>query len=249
MFIDRYESLMTVKNLKERFIAGVDLTFDDGSPFPDSLFEYCISSAISTLEHELDIYIAPVQKADDVDFRTPNFYNWDFVQLDHYPIVSVDKWEVIFPSNQTLFEYPLSWIRLDADKGVVRLFPDRGQIPQWMVNASFYPYLVMGQSNLPHFYKIHYTAGFDVEKIPFAINEVIGIMASMLPLDIAGDLIAGAGIASSSVGLDGISQSISTTASATNAGYGARIISLKSRLKEHMTTLRNYYKGIIYDSI
>lgn len=246
---DRYEPVLTLQTFKTRYLLGVNLTLDDGTPYPDELFEYCIQSAISMIEHDLDIYISPSPKVDNVDFRAPNYMNWNYVQLDHYPVSEVTKWEVIFPSNTTLFEYPKEWIRLDADKGILRLFPDQGNIPQWMVSASFLPQLVMGASHLPHFYKISYVAGFPEDQIPYAINEAIGLTASMLPLDIAGDLIAGAGIANYSISIDGMSQSIGTTSSATNSGYGAKILSFKGRLKETMKILRDYYKGIIFDSI
>jgi len=249
MSLDRNEGLLTVEALKTRFLLGINLTLDDGTPYPDEFFEYNIKSAISLLEHELDIYITPTDKIDKIDFRSPNYYNWNFVQLDHYPVIEVSKWEVIFPSNSTLFEYPVEWIRIDNDKGILRLFPDQGNIPQWMVNASFLPYLVMGHSHLPHFYNVTYKAGFAEDAIPFAINEAIGLISSMLPLDTAGDLIAGAGIANYSISIDGQSQSIGTTSSATNSGYGARLNSYKDRLKNNMNTLRNYYKGILFDSI
>jgi hypothetical protein len=175
--------------------------------------------------------------------------NWNYVQLDFYPIINIEKWDVIFPANSTLFTYPNEWIRIDKDKGVLRLFPDEGNIPQWVANTKFLPYLIPGYSQVPHMYEIHYNAGFSYDQIPFIINDAVGLIASMLPLDTAGDLIVGAGIASSSISLDGLSQSVGTTSSATNAGYGARMLSYKNRLKERMTTLRNYYKGIIFDSI
>jgi hypothetical protein len=66
----------------------------------------------------------------------------------------------------------------------------------------------------------------------------------MGPLNIAGDLIAGAGIATKSLSMDGLSQSISTTASATNAGYGARILQYNKHIEESMKTLKAYYTGI-----
>jgi hypothetical protein len=74
--------------------------------------------------------------------------------------------------------------------------------------------------------------------------KAIGMIAAITPLDVAGDLIAGAGIANFSVGVDGLSQSIGTTASATSAGYGARIISFQNQLKSLMTQLRAKYRMI-----
>ena len=78
---------------------------------------------------------------------------------------------------------------------------------------------------------------------PPAILDSIGLLAAMLPLDTAGDLIVGAGIASKSMSMDGLSTSINTTASSTNAGYGARMLSYKNRLKDNLTRIRRDYRA------
>ena len=54
----------------------------------------------------------------------------------------------------------------------------------------------------------------------------------------------GAGIASYSLGIDGLSQSISSTSSATNAGYGARILGYVDDLKKVLPILISKYGGM-----
>jgi len=86
---------------------------------------------------------------------------------------------------------------------------------------------------------------WDVEcphDIPADVMHVGGMYASMFLLNPAGDMVAGAGIASKSVGVDGLSQSISTTASATNAGYGSRIIQYWNDIKMQLPALRAKYR-------
>lgn len=65
--------------------------------------------------------------------------------------------------------------------------------------------------------------------MPMDLINLTGKLATFGPLGIAGDLILGAGIAAQSIGVDGLSQSISSTSSATNAGYGARINPISER--------------------
>tara|TARA_R110000824_G_scaffold355998_1_gene543213 strand:- start:291 stop:521 length:231 start_codon:yes stop_codon:yes gene_type:complete len=65
--------------------------------------------------------------------------------------------------------------------------------------------------------------------------------ASIGVFDIAGDLVAGAGIASLSISVPGLSQSIGTTSSATNSGYGARIKSYQEQIKKALPNLRRFY--------
>ena len=84
---------------------------------------------------------------------------------------------------------------------------------------------------------------------PADLLDLVGIVASMLPLDTAGDLIAGAGIATTSISLDGISQSVGTTASATNSGYGARVIQYRKRLEVQLLAAQSRWKPTLMGAI
>lgn len=88
------------------------------------------------------------------------------------------------------------------------------------------------------------TISYKLHTIPPLIIKAILYTAAMLPLDTAGDLLAGAGIGQFSVGVDGLSQNIATTASATSAGYGAKIISYREQLKSTMQALKSKYRSV-----
>lgn len=77
--------------------------------------------------------------------------------------------------------------------------------------------------------------------IPPNILHVASMWSAMWCLNTAGDLVTGAGIASSSTSLDGISQSVSSTSSATNAGYGSRIIQYKKDIAQAIAALQGVY--------
>lgn len=83
-----------------------------------------------------------------------------------------------------------------------------------------------------------------VDTLPSDIVRAVALKASMLTLDVAGDLIAGAGLASVSTSMDGLSQNINTTASATNSGYGARVLQFTKEYKELIATLRATYRSM-----
>ena len=82
---------------------------------------------------------------------------------------------------------------------------------------------------------------YKLHTVPQGLIQAIGFVAAALPLDTAGDLIAGAGIGSFSIGVDGLSQSVATTSSATNAGYGAKLISYRNQVKQILKTYRSDY--------
>lgn len=74
--------------------------------------------------------------------------------------------------------------------------------------------------------------------------DFVGLVASLLPLDTAGDLIIGAGISSQSLSMDGLSQSISTTSGVENSGYGARAVQYGKRIEKITKTLTRHYRPV-----
>lgn len=236
--------LITKQWLIDRYLVGVDLTDDQGNPFPDAVFTSQILSAISWIEGELQIVLDPVtvtnEKHDDSEgmFMWPNFGPID---LRKRPVRSITGCTVAWGNNQSQ-ALPVEWLNMSGEapdfQGEMVIIPT-SQAPT-IVSSYGLPWGFRDVS--PLWYRISYTAGYaapgDVDP---AILDVIGLRAAMLALDIAGNLIAGAGIANKSVSLDSLSTSVGTTSSATNSGYGSTIISYRDRIKAILPTLRSKY--------
>ena len=102
--------------------------------------------------------------------------------------------------------------------------------------------------NIPDYWNYQYITGFDLDNLPWDLIGIIGKLATFGPLNIAGDLILGtAGVASQSLSIDGLSQSISTTASATSAGYNARLINYGKEITETVKRIEGIYKGLQFE--
>ena len=233
--------------VKDTFLFGVNLNDDNGNELPDAAINFYIASAVTWLERELGIYINPVEITDERhDYYVRDYESYAFLKAFHYPIREVTKVAMRFPlsSNEVVFDP--SWYRAESISGQINLIPEAGSLSTLMIGngGSFLPLSYAGRGYMPHVMSIDYKAGFEEGEIPEDILNLIGMKASLGPLNIAGDLIAGAGIASKSISLDGLSESVSTTSSATNAGYGARIIQYEKQIKEAISLLRRSYKGI-----
>lgn len=239
-------TIMSVSDLKQIYLFGLDLTNDAGEDFPDILFEWGIRWAIDWAQHLLDIKIKPTALEERYDYYRVDYQNWATIDLREAPVISVEEYAVTWPSNTDVIVFPEEWIHLRPDSGQVNILPTSGTLSQVLLTAggSFMPLVASGMDFVPGVIRIKYTAGFAEGEVPMAIRDMIGKMASFAPLNIAGDLIVGAGIASKSLSIDGLSQSINTTSSATNAGYGARLVQYSKELKEVVPTLKRYYKGI-----
>lgn len=239
-------SILTVSELKQRYLFGIDLTDDSGAELPTAVFEHYIAAAIASLEHELDIPIFPTSFCDFHDYYRNDYQAFNFIKVDNRPLISVEEFRVQYPSGQTVIVFPNEWLRLNKPEGHIQIVPTAGTLSEILVGqgGSFLPMVYNGMENLPHLFEIQYTSGFGSGQVPRNIIDIIGKMASLGPFNIFGDLIAGAGIANLSLSLDGLSQSIGTTASATNAGYGARLIQYGKEIKEAIPNLRRYYQGM-----
>lgn len=237
--------ILSVQELKDVYLYGLDLTDDAGNPYPDVVFEWSIRFAIDWIEKELDILTRPTAIEERKDYYRRDYESWAFLRLDQSPVISVEKISIIWPSGQPVLEFDPSWINLRKDLGQVNIVPSAGTLSQYLITAggSFLPLLAGGRDFIPDLFKVEYTAGFEHGKLDMSIRELIGKKASFGPLNIAGDLLGGAGIASQSIGIDGLHQSFNTTSSATNSGYGARLLQYGKEAKEQLETLKRYYKG------
>lgn len=240
--------VLSVQDLKTNFLFGVSFKDDDGNDFPDSLFEFYIRSAQEWLQREVQALLFPTDISTEVhDYDFNDFLQYGFVKLHWAPVRSVTRYDIRFPmSSQTLSLNP-DWFRVNAMSGTVNLIPVAGSISNMLIGmgGGFLPSLYGANPYVPMVIEVDYSAGFASQSlIPNDILEVIGMKASMGPLNIAGDLLGGAGIASKSLSVDGLSESISTTSSPEFAGYGARINQYIKQIPLHLAAIKDNLRGI-----
>jgi len=258
-FNTKSEALVDVDKLRGVYLFGLDIKNPNtGKPLPDDVYQQYIDNAVSMLEHYLDISITPVRDhVEHKDYRLNDYADWGFYYLNNFPAICIRKIELVYFRDENgdpevVQTIPNNWVRLQAHDGIVRLipnarFPANLQISQ---TGSYFPEILRSQF-VPHLWQITYDYGFEPGKIPVLVNQAISILASIQALVVGGNLVLGAGIAGSSISLDGLSQSIQTTQSAENSAYSATIKDYGDRLfgktKDDptaiLTILKKYYKG------
>ena len=240
--------VLTVDELKTNYLFGLDMTDEQGNEFPDSLYEWYIKSAVSLAETQLDLPIRPLtfsEEAEKLDLFRQDYNKFVSLQLSHFPILSVEEVKIVVPTNQTVITFDLDWLEIDKDAGQLNIIPGSGSAGIIALGAAgvLLPFYYRSINWLPLVFRVKYTAGFT--DVPFALKNYVGMMAAMGPLHLAGDLIIGAGISAQTIGMDGLTQQISSTASATNSGFGARIVNYNKQLERERQVLREYYKGVM----
>lgn len=250
--------IISIDELKELYLFGVDLTNDQGTPYPNSIFGHYIRSAVDWIEKELQLPIIPRRYVEEChDFYKDDYDKYIWLHLLNSPVIGVEEVKLVLPGEQVVKVFEREWLHLQRFDGQLQLVPGTGTAGTILLGASgaWLPLIYGNNKFIPDCFRVTYEAGFgrpsnpnsvsrpdpELDSFPGNIKHIVGMIASLGPFNIAGDMIAGAGIASTSMGIDGLSQSVSTTASATNAGYGARIIQYQKDIKLMIPSLKRYY--------
>lgn len=237
--------IITVDELKTIYLFGLDLTDDQGNEYPDLIFEWSIAFACDWVEKELDLLLKPTVLTQKYDYYRSEFLQWMHIQLREFPVISVEHVKMIWPPGDSAVTFDPDYFALEKDNGQLNIVPARGSALEMnLLSGGGLLATAWGRDFIPHLFEVKYTAGFENGQVPMSVRELVGKKASFGPLNIAGDLLGGAGIASQSIGLDGLSQSFNTTSSSTSAGYGARLKQYSAEIKEQLPNLRRYFKGV-----
>lgn len=243
--------VFSADEIRSLYFFGIPLTNPEtGDQMQDDVIEFYIETVQQEMEDFLNLKFVKQIYTENRNFKRTDWIEWGHLNTT-FPVVKPLSLQGFL--NTTLqVDYPGEWLssKQSSDNRLyyrkINLVPIHGSansLSSNVVYAGVAPHVgYFGQSNLPNYWEIKYVTGWDT--IPKNIMDVIGKMVAINIFHQLGDIIVGAGIASKSIGIDGLSQSISTTASATNAGYGARILGYLKDLERTLPMLRNTYNKI-----
>lgn len=261
----------SIDDVRHRWCFGLPLSKEDGGVMSDLEIKKFIDEAIAEVERKLGIYIKPTVIASNpwergltegvdyeveehpYDYEARSYTNWGFLQLREKPMIDLKGLKLVLPNGQIIMDFmrepnTKKWIKLDKVGSQINIVPYAGDPTLFAMlggSQSGYPF-VTGRlnSNIPHMFYVDYVAGYGVGKLPHDIGEVIAKTAAINILGLAGDAVL-VGISSMSTSIDGLSESLSTTASATSATYGAHIKQLADEVKEFYAkgAARSAYRG------
>ena len=249
--------VLSPSELQSIYFYGITIQDKSGKELDSETYRFFIQSAQEEVEKYLGIKIKKQIITESLDFYNDEFRSFGFIQTT-YPVVKPLKLTGFLGQVQQL-EYPSQWLssRKTSDNETYyrRIFivpTQQATISQTGVSMMYSGVLpsigMLNWNNIPNYWSATYCTGFD--KIPRDIVDVIGKLASVGIFNIAGDLILGtAGIANYSLSIDGLSQSIGTTASAENSGYSARILMYNKEIKDTLGKLKSYYRNIAIASM
>lgn len=245
--------VMSTEELLANYLFGVNLNAEN-QQFPNEYLEFYIKAAMDEIESTFNLKLIRQIVTETRDYRVEDYNTFGYLRLS-YPCVKAISLVGKFGDTEQI-SYPKEWLstkRSSEEPAMywrnLHILPNVGGTTNSHGSAGVTFNGIFGANLLwrsrqyiPNYWHVRYLTGF--EKIPSDLLNVLGKIAAKNILHIAGDIILGsAGIASYSLSLDGLSQSISTTSSATNAGYGARITQYNEEIKTIMPILQQKYRG------
>lgn len=248
---------VTPDDLRFTYLWGTDFKSANGQSYTDEQIQYFIDSSTAEIERQLDITIKKrkircnaaernlVKGVDyDVDeavydFKYARIARYGVIKTRQRPILKLHKLELLsrWQSCRTITQTTI----VDKAKGLLKLM-ERPLKPSETSRGIQTAVGMYGNQTLQSqlFYSVDYDAGFATsDDIPQDLREIIAKQAAVSLLNIIGDGLM-SGFSSSSLSMDGLSESFSSTQSATSAYFGARIKEYKDDISTYIK--QNKYK-------
>lgn len=246
---------LTVTELRSRYLLGWNgADPETGTEFKPADFQYHLDLGYAVLSDLLGMPIFEETVTNEAhDYYADDYERWMWLHLYRYPVISVTSVQGQFPQAQAPIVFPIEWAVVDKAAGHLQMIPTGGSIAQFMIGSTslFLPLIQRG-GYIPGFWQVTYQAGFDAESIPTDINDAAAKLASMSIANVLGDLIGGVGVLGASIGLDGLSEFLSLSKSATTSALYSRILAYRTELFGNGTNprtsqihiLKRKYQGI-----
>lgn len=245
--------VITEDDMRYTYLWGTDFKAANGMSYTDAQIKYFINASTEDIGRKLDITIKKkrvrcraeergLKRGDDYDvdegvydFRFSRISRYGLIKTKQRPIIKLHKLELL-SRMQAVRDLTHNTI-VDKNKGLLK-FMERPVKPSETSSAIQTSIGMYGNEtfNAHLFYAIDYDAGFETsDDVPDDLREIVGKNAAVSLLNIIGDGLM-SGFSSSSLSMDGLSESFSSTQSATSAYFGARI-------KEYKDDIDNYIKA------
>lgn len=256
----------SAQDLRDKFLAGIPNDFK-GQKISDDTIEFYIQSAKEILESYLGLKLDRQVIIESEHYYQDDWTQWGYIKAT-YPVMCALALDGFLGTTKQI-SYPKEWLstRKTSDGKTYsrqfQLVPIGGTLDYTNTSALYmgsgYPLMGWWRTNrgVPNYWQIQYITGFPNDKIPSDILQAIGMLATIPLLGIYSDMFIsnrglGLGVASKSISLDGLSQSVSSYANGKTGIFGARMEQYAEQLwgvkgkNGLLEILRDNYSAIIW---
>lgn len=239
------------------YFYGIDIVNQQGTNLSAITLETYIRQAQEEIEKYLGIKLYKQLIEEIGDYYRDEFKGTGFVKTQYVVNESLALDGFIGEFKQ--LSYPKEWLTSNTTNGIgnsrqIVVVPN-SNVSATSINAAIFagsvlPHLgLVNSTSIGSYWHKRYITGYGCEELPYDLLDICGKWAALRVFNILGDLALGPGIASTSISLDGLSQSVSSTASATFSAFSARILQYTKEIDSTLKRLTGTYKGISLTAI
>jgi hypothetical protein len=241
---------LSLESLRNTFLFGVVIKDSNGNELSDSAYNEFVEIAIANLETYLDIKI-PLQTVEQkIDFISDDYIENGFI-VAAYPLLQPISIKG-FIGTFNHIQYPEDWISTKSINGELTsrnffILPNYNSAVSYGYLSYPSNYRSWWQKNrtIPNYWRIKYLTGFT--EIPKDLLNILYKMTAMSVLSLGGQVKTSGlapGINSTSLSLDGLSQSVSGGGTAAGGPYSSLIKQYSAEIKNDLQYLTQKYSGI-----
>ena len=223
----------------------------------DAMLQRWISQACDWWENDkISVFLEPTKIVTDTDPSLNKDPDWDFVvpTITFYPTVSAKWIDILFPhpsllrvdqlfgqvGSTRIVDIDLNWLQVSEKNGFCQLVPFNTILGFKFIGLVWVE-SIRGVIELPGFW--HFNAVAGLRNVDAVVLEILAKKAAIDALTVAGHAYRG-GFSSQSVSKDGVSESVSYTASAIYGIYSATIEDYNKFINREIKNLRGRYRGL-----
>lgn len=246
--------VLNSSELRDKYFYGIDIRSKDGQTISEDTWRFYIQAAQESIEKEFGIKLKKQVYNEDISYDRGDFEQFGFIRTT-YPVnraIGLNG----FVGTIKQIQYPEEWLSNKKSNDKIGYYRQMYIVPNQnaartgtLVYNGIVPYIgILGYSTIPNYWNVSYLTGFD--KVPNDLVNIVGMMASLGPFGIMGDLIfSNPGISSQSLSIDGLSQSLSGVANANGNMMSGRIKSYIEQIQNYVKVNKTFYKGIVISAL
>lgn len=248
---------MSPEELLATYFYGIQLQSNDGTSLSMDTIRFHIQAAQSEVEKYLEIFLNLKLIDQTIDYYRDDYLNCLPIMKTKYPVKEALSLTGFLNGIEQI-KYPKQWLNTKKDSEghyfkkihVIPVGALMGASNNWQSTAvllsGITAYIGMtALADISNYFQVQYVTGFEAKNMPMDVVDLIGKYAAIRIFAIVGELVlGGGGISSISLGVDGLSQSLSSSKSASSSAYSARITQYTTEIKEYLSKLKMFYKSM-----
>lgn len=219
---DDTEPLITPSKVRRLHLFGIPLVSGIKNPLTgkadiidDALIADLVTEAVTLVEAETGLELFPRQHKERHPYDQKAADSFGFAVLRHRPVRSVEQLAIVSSDGSVVWDVPLAWLETgNLHQGQINMLPFAVAtaagvaIPQTGPVAMGLLPSLFRFNWVPALWTATYTTGFKAGALPRVLNHLVGVVTAMELLAMLAATYART--SSSSLGIDGLSTSVST---------------------------------------